>query len=79
MAGLVQLLGVEGEAETEGGAGVELGAVGESGDTAVVDLGLKLKGREYVLAPKLFHRCWEISPSFSFEHTSQTGHLEFWD
>lgn len=40
MAGLVELLGVEGQAETEGGAGVELGAVGESGDTAVVDLGL---------------------------------------
>ena len=40
VAGLVQLLGVEGEAETDGGASVELGAVGESGDTAVVDLGL---------------------------------------
>lgn len=40
MAGLVELGGVEGEAEAEGGAGVELGAVGERGDAAVVDLDL---------------------------------------
>ena len=40
MAGLVELGGVEGEAEAKGGAGVELGAVGKSGDTAVVDLDL---------------------------------------
>lgn len=40
VAGLVELGGVEGETEAEGGAGVELGAVGEGGDTAVVDLDL---------------------------------------
>ena len=40
MAGLVELGGVEGETEAEGGASVELGAVGKSGDTAVVDLDL---------------------------------------
>lgn len=40
MAGLVELGGVKGETETEGGAGVELGAVGKGGDTAVVDLDL---------------------------------------
>ena len=40
VASLVELGGVKGEAEAEGGAGVELGAVGEGGDTAVVDLDL---------------------------------------
>ena len=40
VASLVELGGVKGETEAEGGAGVELGAVGESGDTTVVDLGL---------------------------------------
>ena len=40
VAGLVELGGVEGETEAEGGAGVELGAVGKGGDTAVVDLDL---------------------------------------
>lgn len=40
VAGLVELGGVEGETEAEGGAGVELGAVGEGGDTTVVDLDL---------------------------------------
>jgi len=40
VAGLVELLGVERETETDGGPGVELGAVGEGRDTAVVDLGL---------------------------------------
>lgn len=40
VAGLVELGGVERKAEAEGGASVELGAVGEGSDTAVVDLGL---------------------------------------
>lgn len=40
MASLVKLLGVEGQTQTDGGASVELGAVGEGRDTAVVDLGL---------------------------------------
>ena len=40
VAGLVELGGVEGETEAEGGASVELGAVGKGGDTAVVDLDL---------------------------------------
>jgi len=40
VASLVELGGVEGKAEAEGGAGVELGAVGKGGDTAVVDLDL---------------------------------------
>ncbi len=40
MAGLVELGSVEGKAETEGGAGVKLSAVGKGGDTAVVDLDL---------------------------------------
>lgn len=40
VASLVELGGVKGETEAEGGAGVELGAVSESGDTAVVDLDL---------------------------------------
>jgi hypothetical protein len=40
VASLVELGGVEGEAEAEGGAGVELSAVGKGGDTAVVDLDL---------------------------------------
>lgn len=40
VAGLVELVGVERETETNGGAGVELGAVSKGGDTAVVDLGL---------------------------------------
>jgi hypothetical protein len=40
VASLVELGGVEGETEAEGGAGVELGAVGEGGDTTVVDLDL---------------------------------------
>ena len=42
MAGLVELVGVERETEADGGASVELGAVGEGGDAAVVDLGLLL-------------------------------------
>jgi hypothetical protein len=41
VASLVELLGVERQAETDGGAGVELGAVGKGRDTAVVDLGLQ--------------------------------------
>lgn len=40
MASLVELGGVEGKTEAEGGAGVELGAVGKGGDTTVVDLDL---------------------------------------
>jgi len=40
VAGLVELGGVEGETETEGGAWVESGVVGESSNTTVVDLGL---------------------------------------
>lgn len=40
VASLVELGGVKGETEAEGGAGVELGAVSEGGDTAVVDLDL---------------------------------------
>ena len=40
VAGLVELGGVEGKTEAEGGAGVELGAVGKGGDTTVVDLDL---------------------------------------
>lgn len=40
MAGLVELVGVEGETKTQSGASVEFGAVSESSDTAVVDLGL---------------------------------------
>ena len=40
MASLVELGSVEGKTEAEGGAGVELGAVGKGGDTAVVDLDL---------------------------------------
>ena len=40
VASLVELGGVEGKTEAEGGAGVELGAVGKGGDTAVVDLDL---------------------------------------
>lgn len=40
VAGLVELVGVERETDTEGGASVELGVVGKGGDTTVVDLGL---------------------------------------
>lgn len=40
VGGLVQLLGVEGGADAEGDALVDLGVVGDGGDTAVVDLGL---------------------------------------
>lgn len=40
MAGLVELGGVERKAEAEGGASVQLGAVGKGSDTAVIDLGL---------------------------------------
>jgi hypothetical protein len=40
VTGLVELGGVEGKAEAEGGASVELGAVGKGGNTAVVDLDL---------------------------------------
>jgi hypothetical protein len=40
VASLVELGGVEGQAEAESGAGVELGAVSKGGDTAVVDLDL---------------------------------------
>ena len=41
VARLVKLSGVEGEAKAKGRAGVEFCAVGESGDAAVVDLGLE--------------------------------------
>ena len=41
VASLVELGGVKGETEAEGGAGVELGAVGKGGDTTVVDLDLQ--------------------------------------
>lgn len=40
MSGLVELLSIERQTETEGGASVELGAVGKGRNTAVVDLGL---------------------------------------
>lgn len=40
VAGLVELVGVERQAEADGSAGVELGRVGEGSDAAVVDLGL---------------------------------------
>jgi len=40
VAGLVQLLGVEGAADAEGKTGVDLGVVGQRGDTTVVDLSL---------------------------------------
>ena len=40
VAGLVELGGVERKAEAKRGASVELGAVGEGSNTAVVDLGL---------------------------------------
>lgn len=40
VAGLVELLGVEGGTNTEGEALVDLGVVGKSSDTTVVDLGL---------------------------------------
>jgi hypothetical protein len=42
VAGLVELGSVEGKTKAEGGAGVELGAVGKGGNTAVVDLDLRL-------------------------------------
>jgi hypothetical protein len=41
VAGLVELGRVEGETETKGGTWVELGAVGKSSNTTVVDLGLR--------------------------------------
>jgi hypothetical protein len=44
VASLVELGGVEGQTEAESGAGVELGAVGKGGDTAVVDLDLWVIG-----------------------------------
>ena len=40
VASLVELVGVERETNTEGGASVELGVVGEGSNTTVVDLGL---------------------------------------
>ena len=40
VCGLVEILGVERGAETEGHAGAELDVVCEGGDAAVVDLGL---------------------------------------
>lgn len=40
VASLVELVGVERETNTEGGASVELGVVGKGSNTAVVDLGL---------------------------------------
>ena len=40
VASLVEGLGVERKTEAESGTSVELGAVGKSGDTTVVDLGL---------------------------------------
>lgn len=48
MASLVQLGGIEGEAQAESGAGVELGAIGEGGNTAIVDLGLQEMLIDYV-------------------------------
>jgi hypothetical protein len=39
---LAQVLGIEGSAETKSHAGAEEHVVGESGNTAVVDLGLDL-------------------------------------
>ena len=41
MASLVQLVGIKRQAETESGARVDLGVVGQSGDTTVVELDLK--------------------------------------
>ena len=55
VAGLVELLGVEREAEADGGAGVELGAVRESRDAAVVDLDLHIthtRRQSRVLQPR---------------------------
>lgn len=40
MGGLVELLGIEGGAESEGDTGAEENVVGESSDTTVVDLDL---------------------------------------
>jgi hypothetical protein len=40
VAGLVELVGVEGQTKADGGASVELGAVSKGSNTAVVDLGL---------------------------------------
>ena len=40
VAGLVELLGVEGDTDADGEALVDLGVVGEREETAVVDLGL---------------------------------------
>jgi hypothetical protein len=40
VAGLVELLGVEGDADAEGEALVDLGVVGEREEATVVDLGL---------------------------------------
>jgi len=40
VAGLVELLCIEGGADAEGEASVDLGVVGEGGDAAIVDLGL---------------------------------------
>jgi hypothetical protein len=42
MSGLVQVLGVEGGAETKSGSCAEFDIVGESGDATVVDLGLRI-------------------------------------
>lgn len=40
MGGLIELLGIEGGAESEGDTGAEENVVGESSDTTVVDLDL---------------------------------------
>ena len=40
MAGFAKFLGVEGAADAEGEAAVDLGVVGKAGNAAVVDLGL---------------------------------------
>lgn len=41
MAGLVELLGIEGSTDAEEDTGAEADVVGNGGDTAVVDLGLE--------------------------------------
>ena len=41
MAGLVELLGIEGATNAKGQAAVDLGVVGEGSNAEVVDLGLE--------------------------------------
>jgi len=48
VGGLVELLGVEGSADAESDALAEEDVVGDSSDTAVVDLGLFLVSSAYV-------------------------------